>query len=93
MGYFRFILDTKSLKRTNKRYHFDPQHSLPTENKEMQNPVKDCMIDDWDLLEKLLDFIYKNHIRDKSDAHPVLMSEAPVSIRWNFYILCIEKRF
>ena len=81
------------MKRTNKRYHFDPQHSLPTENKEMQNPVKDCMIDDWDLFEKLLDFIYKNHIRDKSDAHPVLMSEAPVSIRWNLYILCIEERF
>merc|ERR1712150_114688 len=48
-------------------------------NKEMVNPVKDCLIEDWDLFEKLLNHVYSNHIRDKSEGHPVLMSEAP----WN----------
>lgn len=44
----------------------------------MATPLKDGMIEEWDLFEKLLNHIYKDHIRDKSEAHPVLMSEAPV---------------
>jgi len=47
-------------------------------NKEMANVVRDGMVNDWDLFEKLLNHIYKDHIRDAADKHPVLMSEAPV---------------
>lgn len=66
-------------KPANKRYHFDPQNLLPMANKEMVNFVRDGMIHDWDLLEKMLNHIYKDHIRDNADQHPVLMSEVP----WN----------
>lgn len=71
--------DQKVLKPNQRRYHFDPQHLVPVANKEMINPVKDCLIEDWDIFEKLLNHVYSNHIRDKSEGHPVLMSEAP----WN----------
>ncbi|XP_065654026.1 actin-like protein 6A isoform X2 [Hydra vulgaris] len=66
-------------KKPAKRYHFDPQHMYPISNKEIVNPLKDGMIEDWDLFEHLLNHIYKEHIRDDSSAHPVLMSEAS----WN----------
>jgi len=72
-------IDEKTVKPNQRRYHFDPQHMVPVANKEMSNPVKDGMIEDWDLFEKLLHHIYSNHIRDKSEGHPLLMSESP----WN----------
>jgi len=72
-------IDNETTKPANRRYHFDPQHYLPLANKEMVNFVRDGMIHDWDLLEKLLNHCYKDHIRDAADQHPVLMSEAP----WN----------
>jgi len=71
--------DQKVLKPNQRRYHFDPQHIFPIANKEMVNPVKDSLIEDWDLFEKLLNHVYASHICDKSESHPVLMSEAP----WN----------
>ena len=73
-----FYIETT--KPANRRYHFDPQHFLPMANKEMVNVVRDGMVNDWDLFEKLLNHIYKDHIRDAADKHPVLMSEAPVCI-------------
>lgn len=72
--------DTNGTKLANRRYHFDPQHLVPIANKEMVSFLKDGMIEDWELFEKMLNHIYKDHIRDKADCHPVLMSEPPVSI-------------
>ena len=40
--------------------------------------VKDCMIEDWDVFEKVLDYTYAKCIKSESEFHPVLMSEAPV---------------
>ena len=48
---------------------------IAKEGMEIQNPLKDCMIANWDLLEELLKNIYKCHIRSDSELHPVLMSE------------------
>ena len=48
--------------------------------------VRDGMINDWDLLEKLLNHVYKDHIRDAADQHPVLMSEAPVKYELFFIV-------
>lgn len=52
--------------------------------------VRDGMINDWDLLEKLLNHVYKDHIRDTADQHPVLMSEAPVKYEL-FFIVYFDK--
>lgn len=46
---------------------------------EVVNYMKDGMIDDWDLFEKVLDYTYAKCIQSESEYHPVLMSEAP----WN----------
>lgn len=73
--------DSTTLTPSSRRYHFDPQHVFPISNKDMATPLKDGMIEEWDLFEKLLNHIYKDHIRDKSEAHPVLMSEAPWNVK------------
>lgn len=77
--YEKMDIDELKPNKTDRRYHFDPQHLVPCSNKEILNPLKDCMIEDWELFEKLLDVCYNNHIRSKPANHPVLMSEAP----WN----------
>ncbi|XP_035697168.1 actin-like protein 6B [Branchiostoma floridae] len=51
------------------------------ENMEMTTPLKDGMIEDWDLFQMILDHIYKKHIHSEPELHPVLMSEAPWNVR------------
>jgi len=46
---------------------------------EVVSYMKDGMIEDWDLFEKVLDYTYAKSIQSESMYHPVLMSEAP----WN----------
>jgi actin-related protein len=41
--------------------------------------LQDGMIDNWDMLEKVLDYSYKRIIQSESEFHPVLFSESP----WN----------
>eukprot|EP00094_Tigriopus_californicus_P004305 TCALIF_04150-PA protein Name:"Similar to ACTL6B Actin-like protein 6B (Homo sapiens)" AED:0.05 eAED:0.05 QI:191/0.5/0.66/1/1/1/3/0/457 len=47
--------------------------------KETMSYVRDGMIEDWDVFEKVLDHAYKNVIQSEAELHPVLFSEAP----WN----------
>lgn len=35
-------------------------------------------VDDWDLFEKMLDYIYARHIMSESSQHPVMFSEVSV---------------
>ena len=51
------------------------------------SPLKDGLIEDWDLFEKLVDHSYKRHIRSDSELHPVLVSEAPVGADFYFLVL------
>ncbi|KAG1662258.1 Actin-like protein 6A [Nymphon striatum] len=63
-----------------KKYYIDTTNiSVPREGMEMTTFLKDGMVEDWDILEKILDLTYKKHIKSESHLHPVLMSEAP----WN----------
>lgn len=48
---------------------------------EVTSYMKDGMIEDWDLFEKVLDYTYAKSIQSKSMYHPVLMSEAPWNVR------------
>lgn len=48
---------------------------------EIQSYMKEGMIEDWDLFEKVLDYTYSKCIESGSEYHPVLMSEAPWNIR------------
>ncbi|KAJ1526861.1 hypothetical protein ONE63_008419 [Megalurothrips usitatus] len=48
---------------------------------EVTSYMKDGMIEDWDLFEKVLDYTYSKSIQSESMLHPVLMSEAPWNVR------------
>jgi len=47
---------------------------------EIVGHLKDGMIEDWDVFEKILDYTYLKCIKSESEYHPVLISEAPVSL-------------
>ncbi|OQR69271.1 actin protein 6B [Tropilaelaps mercedesae] len=53
--------------------------NVPRKGVELTSFLKDGLVEDWDLFEKMLDYIYDKHIRSESQLHPVLMSEAS----WN----------
>jgi len=38
-----------------------------------------CIVEDWDLFEKMMDHLYDKHIKSEAELHPVLFSEVPVS--------------
>ncbi|RWS15596.1 Actin-like protein 6A [Dinothrombium tinctorium] len=54
---------------------------VPRKNVEMTSFLKDGMIEDWDIFENMLDYIYAKHIKSESQLHPVLLSEAPWNVR------------
>jgi len=43
--------------------------------------MKDGMIDDWDLFEKILDYSYSKCLQTESQYHPVLFTESSLNIR------------
>lgn len=50
---------------------------------EIQTYMKDGMIDNWDLFEKVLDYTYAKVIASESQYHPVLFSESAWNVRTN----------
>lgn len=50
---------------------------------EIQSYMKDGMIDNWDLFERVLNYAYERVIMSESDHHPVLFSEASWNTRHN----------
>ena len=63
-----------------KKYSIDTVSlGFPKKGREVANYIKDGMIEDWDMLEQVLDYAYDKVIKSESEMHPVLISEAP----WN----------
>ena len=56
------------------------QLNVPRSNCEIETYMKDCMIENWDHFEAMLDYIYKDCLRADSKNHGVLFSEATVSL-------------
>lgn len=50
---------------------------------EIQTYMKDGLIDNWNLFEKVLDYTYAKVTQAKSEEHPVLFSEASWNVRAN----------
>lgn len=48
---------------------------------ELHSYMKDGMIENWDLFEKVLDYTYSKVIQSESQYHPVLFSESPWNVR------------
>lgn len=82
-------LETKSdnnITSTNsgRKYYVDTTYvNVPRANMEIQTYMKDGMIDNWDLFEKVLDYTYAKVIQSESEYHPVLFSEASWNVRNN----------
>ncbi|XP_018572680.1 actin-like protein 6B [Anoplophora glabripennis] len=51
----------------------------PRPNMEIHSYMKDGMIENWDMFEKIMDYSYDKIIQSESQYHPVLFSESP----WN----------
>lgn len=67
---------------TDTKYYIDTNYlHVARKGMETVSYMKDCMIDDWDLFEKVLDYTYAKCIQSESEYHPVLMSEAPWNVR------------
>lgn len=65
---------------SNTKYYVDTTVlNVPRKGMEVTSYMKDGVIDDWDLFEKVLDYTYAKCIQSESEYHPVLMSESP----WN----------
>eukprot|EP00794_Sanderia_malayensis_P016704 gene16704-18398_t len=74
--------EPKSIKESSKKYFIDSSEiHVPRPNVEMMSPLKDGLVEDWDLFEQLLTHSYEKHIRSNSELHPVLMTEAPWNVK------------
>ncbi|KAH9416342.1 Actin-like 6A [Dermatophagoides pteronyssinus] len=63
-----------------RRFYIDTtQVNVARPGQEIKTFLRDGMIDDWDLFEKMLDYIYARHIMSESSQHPVMFSE----VSWN----------
>ncbi|KAB7506674.1 Actin-like protein 6A [Armadillidium nasatum] len=63
-----------------KKYFIDTVHlNVPRKNCEVVNYMKDGMIEDWTVFEKVLDYAYEKCIKSESQYHPIVFSEAS----WN----------
>jgi len=65
-----------------KKYFIDTTSiQVPRKGVETMTYLKDGMVEDWDLFEKMLDHVYHNRMRIEVANHPVLMSEASWNLR------------
>ena len=68
------------MSNISKKYHVDTVGlHYPKKGMEVSSYIKDGMIEDWDMLEQILDYSYAKIIKSESEYHPVLFSEAAVS--------------
>ncbi|KAI6183915.1 actin [Aphelenchoides bicaudatus] len=76
-------VDKENGASDNKRKHFlgTTEVNVPRENGEVKKFVNDCMIEDWDLFEKMLDYAYSKCLISDSKNHGVLFSETPWNVK------------
>ncbi|XP_022187474.1 actin-like protein 6B [Nilaparvata lugens] len=74
--------DPSSITTSGRKYYIDTTTlNVARKGTEVVNYMKDGMIDDWNLFEKVLDYTYAKCIQSEAVFHPVLMSESPWNVR------------
>jgi len=68
-----------STKKNTKKYIGDGQINCWKENMELKNPLKNGLIEDWDTLEALWDYIFSEGLMIDPSEHPLFVSECS----WN----------
>ena len=82
--------DSSIKPASNKKQYIDTVNlKVPRKGMEMKTFLKDGMVEDWDIFEKIMDHIYANQIKSDSPMHPVLMSEPAVS-SFSFCTNCLS---
>ncbi|OTF71005.1 Actin-like protein [Euroglyphus maynei] len=85
----QYDTNANNINSSQRRYIFDtPGIKSPRSHMELTTFLKDGMIDNWDLFEKMLDHIYEKHLNLDASLHPVLFSEAPWNARSKREKLC-----
>jgi actin-related protein len=50
-----------------------------------------CVVDDWEMFERVMDYTYEKHMKSEAQLHPVLMSEPAVcriaALNMLYYVL------
>ncbi|KAL5006339.1 hypothetical protein ScPMuIL_015145 [Solemya velum] len=70
------IEESSNVKQPEKQYYIDTNSiKVPRKGMEIHSFLKDGMIEDWDVYEKMIDYVYSRHVRSESNLHPVMMSE------------------
>lgn len=81
---FKLNKTSNAFLRTDSKHYIDTTFlNVPRSNMEIQTYMKDGMIDNWDLFEKVLNYTYAKVVSSKSEYHPVLFSEASWNVRTN----------
>merc|ERR1719187_2982723 len=80
---------TEDLDTNEKKYFIDTVNvNCPRKECIVQNYMKDGMVEDWDIFEKVLDYAYEKCIKSDSQYHPILFSEANWNARGRRERLC-----
>jgi actin-related protein len=62
--------------RVNRKYLIDAMSfKTPRPHMNVQSFLKDGLIHDWDIFEKVLDYTFNRHLRCDPTQHPILFSE------------------
>lgn len=74
----------KAESKSEKKYFLDSMSiRTPKPNMNVQSFVKDGLIDDWDIFEKVLDYTFGKHLHCDPSNHPILFTEPVVGTSLN----------
>lgn len=74
------IRNSESERKASKKYLLDALSvRAPKSHMQVQSYVKDGLIEDWDLFEKVLDYTFGKHLVCDPSKHPILFTEPVVS--------------
>jgi actin-related protein len=74
--------DSGPVTQLERKYYIDSTYiTVPREGEEINTPLRDGLVEDWDLYQRLIDHLYRRHLKTTPTEHPVLMSEPPWNVK------------
>lgn len=82
------IRSSETAKSTKKYFLESMSVRTPKPNMNVQSYLKDGLIDDWDLFDKVLDYTFGKHLRCDPSNHPLLFTEPVTNTKQKREKLC-----